>query len=63
MVKQSKINIRNNNKHKENIAALVKPTESHEDELINSLSKKRENRRAQQTWHWETVRRNSVKLQ
>lgn len=61
MVKQSKTNIRNN-RHKENLAPLVKSAESYEDELINSLSQKRENRRAQQTWLWETVRRNAVKL-
>lgn len=62
MVKQSKSNIRNHNSNKENLSPLVKSADSYEDDLINSLSQKRENRRAMQTWQWETVRRNSAKL-
>lgn len=58
----NKTNIRKNNSNKENLSPLVKSADSYEDELINSLSQKRENRRAEQTWQWETVRRNIAKL-
>lgn len=62
MVKQNKTNIRNHSKRTENLSPLVKSADSYEDDLINSLSQKRENRRAMQTWQWETVRRNAAKL-
>ena len=62
MVKQNKTNIRNRNLHQETLSPLVKSADSYTDELIKSLSEKRENRRAKQTWEWEQVRRNSNKL-
>lgn len=62
MVKPNKTNIRNRNLNKETLSPLVKSVDSYTDELIKSLSEKRENRRAKQTWEWEQVRRNSSKL-
>ncbi|MBX7171686.1 MAG: hypothetical protein K1X72_12070 [Pyrinomonadaceae bacterium] len=62
MVKPNKANIRNRNLNKETLSPLVKSVDSYTDELIKSLSEKRENRRAKQTWEWEQVRRNSAKL-
>lgn len=62
MVKQNKTNIRNRNLHKETLSPLVKSADSYTDDLIKSLSEKRENRRAKQTWEWEQVRRNLNKL-
>ena len=59
MVKQNPKNIRNRNLIKENLSLSLKPTDSYADELIKSLSEKRENKRAKQTWEWEQVRRNS----
>ena len=62
MVKQNKTNIRNHNLHQETLSPLVKTADSYADELIKTLSNKRENRRAKQAWEWEQVRRNSNKL-
>jgi hypothetical protein len=59
MVKQNKFIIRNHNLQTETLSQLVKFSDTYTDELINSLSNKRENRRAKQTWEWEQVRRNS----
>ena len=63
MIKQNPKNIRNRNLTKENISLSLKPTDSYADELIKSLSEKRENRRAKQTWEWEQVRRKTAQLQ
>jgi hypothetical protein len=60
MVKQNKVNIRKHSSNQDNLSKLVKSADSYEDELIKSLSEKRENRRAKQTWEWEQVRRNSI---
>lgn len=63
MVKQNETNTRNRNLNRGKMPhSLAKSADSPEDELINSLSNKRENRRAKQTWEWEQVRRNSNKL-
>lgn len=62
MVKQSQKNLRNHNLNRETPSPLVKTADSYTDELIKSLSEKRENRRAKQIWEWEQVRRNSIKL-
>ena len=63
MVKQNKLTSHNRNLNRGNMPhSLAKSADSPEDELINSLSNKRENRRAKQTWEWEQVRRNSNKL-
>jgi hypothetical protein len=60
MVKRSPKNIRSHNLNRENLSTLVKSADSYADELIKSLSEKRENRRAKQTWEWEQVRRNTT---
>ena len=63
MVKQNELNSRNRNLSRGNMPPPIsKSADSPEDELINSLSNKRENRRAKQTWEWEQVRRNLTKL-
>ncbi|MEK7722870.1 MAG: hypothetical protein AAB336_00840 [Acidobacteriota bacterium] len=62
MVKRNPKNIRSHNLIRENLSASTKPADSYADELIKSLSEKRENRRAKQTWEWEQVRRNSAFL-
>ena len=62
MVKRNPKNIRSHNLTRENLSASTKPADSYADELIKSLSEKRENRRAKQTWEWEQVRRNSAFL-
>lgn len=63
MVKQNELNSRNQNLSRGNmLPPISKSADSPEDELINSLSNRRENRRAKQTWEWEQVRRNLTKL-
>lgn len=62
MVKRSPKNLRNHNLTRENLSAPIKLSDSYTDELIKSLSEKRENRRAKQTWEWEQVRRNTANL-
>ena len=62
MVKQSPKNLHSHNLSRENLSKRIKTSESYADELIKSLSEKRENRRAKQTWEWEQVRRNTANL-
>jgi hypothetical protein len=57
MVKRSPKNIRSHKLSRE--ALLTKSADSFTDELIKSLSEKRENRRAAKVWEWEQVRRNT----
>ena len=59
MVKRSQKNLRSHNLNRENLSTLVKSADSYADELIKSLSEKRENRRAIKVWEWEQVRRNT----
>lgn len=63
MIKQNPKNIRNRNLTKENISLALKSTDSYADDLIKSLSEKRENRRAKQTWEWEQLRRKTAQIQ
>lgn len=62
MVKRSPKNLRSHNLTKENLSIQTKPTDSYTDELIKSLSEKRENRRAIKVWEWEQVRRNTPQM-
>lgn len=62
MVKRSPKNSRSHNLSKETYSTSLKLSQSYADELIKSLSEKRENRRAKQTWEWEQVRRNTSNL-
>lgn len=62
MVKRSPKNLRSHNLTKENLSIQTKSTDSYTDELIKSLSEKRENRRAIKVWEWEQVRRNTPQM-
>ena len=62
MVKRSPKISRSHNLSKETYSTSLKLSESYADELIKSLSEKRENRRAKQTWEWEQVRRSTANL-
>lgn len=63
MVKRSQKNLRNHKLNRETLSTSIKSADSYADELIKSLSEKRENRRAKQTWEWEQVRRKTAQLQ
>ena len=60
MVKRSPNNLRKSNREK--LSAPIKLPDSYTDELIKSLSEKRENRRAVKVWEWEQVRRNTPQM-
>lgn len=63
MVKRlNKTSVRNSNPNPKPLSRQ-KTVEFYEDDLIQSLSQKHENRRAIQTWQWELARRNSVNRQ
>lgn len=62
MVKRSQNNSRSHNFKPDSYSLTVKNADSLADELIRSLSEKRENIRAKQTWEWEQVRRNTSNL-
>jgi hypothetical protein len=62
MVKRSPKNLRQHSLTRENLSPLIKSADSYTDDLIKSLSEKRENRRAVKVWEWELARRNTSQL-
>ena len=62
MVKRSQKNLRSHNLTRETLSIPLKSADSYTDELINTLSQKRENRRALKVWEWEQTRRNTPQM-